>query len=178
MMFFLDRAWWAWNGWPAVAALAQTVTTVAAVYVAGWIAPRFAERAGKAAEDRQSSRDAAAELQRFRAAALLVHDELRANLSLLQIAEQTGELPEPLADRTYADYQLLLATHLDQDARDSVRAAYVYPRVPRVFVRKDVTVRPSNASAEPFLKWFRLRQKPSRPPEPGLRPKPYYTGIL
>lgn len=143
MWFFLDQAWWAWNGWTAVAALAQAFAAVAgvlavgaAIYIAGVLAPREAEKAARAAEDRQRHREAESEGRRFRVAALLVYDELRANLSILEIAQKAGELPQPLAFQTYSQHQLLLAEHLDHDSRDSVRAAYVYAQVPRVFAQR------------------------------------------
>jgi hypothetical protein len=69
----------------------------------------------------------------FRAAALLVSDELQANIVKLKIALETTEDPEPLAIQTYHAYQLILARRLSSEARDAVRGAYIHARVPRAF---------------------------------------------
>ena len=69
----------------------------------------------------------------FRAAALLVSDELQANIVKLEIAMETDEDPEPLAIQTYHAYQLILARRLASVARDAVRGAYIHARVPRAF---------------------------------------------
>jgi hypothetical protein len=69
----------------------------------------------------------------FRAAALLVSDELRAYIVKLEIALQTTEDPEPLASQAYDAYQMILARHLPPTARDAVRGSYIHARVPRAF---------------------------------------------
>lgn len=73
------------------------------------------------------------ERDRFQAAALLVSDELRANIVKLEIARDTGEDPEPLASQAYHAHELILARHLPPDARDAVRGAYIHAQVPRAF---------------------------------------------
>jgi hypothetical protein len=69
----------------------------------------------------------------FRAAALLVNDELQANIVKLEIALETDEVPELLASQTYHAYQLILACRLSSAARDAVRGAYIHARVHRAF---------------------------------------------
>jgi hypothetical protein len=123
------------------AAIATTLAVGVALYIAAWLAPRLADESAKRVEERQRHRDDETEDRRFRAAALLVYDELRANLSLIEIAVKTSAIPEQLSFETYADYQLLLAQHLSPDDRDDVRAAYVYARVPRVFIKKGTVAR-------------------------------------
>ena len=116
-----------------ISAIGAVAAAAVAVYIAGWLSPREARRAADAADERRRRRETEAEDRRFRSAALLVHDELRANLSILQTALRTNEVPHQLAFQTYRDHQLLLALHLKPDDRDDVRAAYVYAWVPRVF---------------------------------------------
>jgi hypothetical protein len=118
-----------------VSAIGAVAVAAVAVYIAGWLSPRESRLAADAADARQQRREEAAEERRFRSAALLVHDELRANLAILDIALKTGEVPGSLVFQTYRDHQLLLALHLTPDDRDDVRAAYVYAWVPRVFIR-------------------------------------------
>jgi hypothetical protein len=122
----------------ALGTVALAIVTVAVAIVAVYIArlgPRLAQQAADAAEERQRRHEEEAEDRRFRSAALLVHDELRANLATLEVALKTGQVPEPLASQTYRDHQLVLALHLKPDDRDDVRAAYVYAWAPRVFIR-------------------------------------------
>jgi hypothetical protein len=69
----------------------------------------------------------------FRAAVLLVSDELRANVVKLEIALETAEDPEPLASHAYDTYQLILARRLPPEARDAVRGVYIHARVHRAF---------------------------------------------
>ena len=123
------------------AAVGTTLAVGVALYIAAWLAPRLADESAKRVEERQRHRDEETEDRRFRAAALLVYDELRANLSLIEIAVKTSAIPEQLSFQTYADYQLLLAQHLAPEDRDDVRAAYVYARVPRVFIKKGAVAR-------------------------------------
>jgi hypothetical protein len=73
----------------------------------------------------------------FRAAALLVSDELRANIVKLEIALETTEDPEPLASQAYDAYQMILARQLPPTARDAVRGSYIHARVPRAFQVRD-----------------------------------------
>jgi hypothetical protein len=73
----------------------------------------------------------------FRAAALVVSDELQANIVQLEIALQTSQDPEPLASQTYQSYQLVLAIRLSSEARDAVRGAYIHARVHRAFQVRD-----------------------------------------
>ena len=73
------------------------------------------------------------EARQFQAAALLVSDELRANVVKLEIALETKEDPEPLASDAYYRYELILARRLPPEARDMVRGAYIHARVPRAF---------------------------------------------
>jgi hypothetical protein len=118
---------------------AGTLFAVAvSLYVAGWLAPRLAERAARDAEDRLRRRADEAEDRRFRAACLLVYDELRDNLAELTTLEKqdrrVGVKAPTLASEAYSEYKLLLATHLSQDSRDSVRAAYRHVRRPEAFV--------------------------------------------
>jgi hypothetical protein len=65
------------------------------------------------------------------AAALLVRDELRANIVQLEIALQAQEDPVGLRSETYDDLQMILARRLPAQVRDAVRQAYVHARVPR-----------------------------------------------
>ena len=69
----------------------------------------------------------------FRAAVLLVSDELQANIVKLKIALDTAEDPESLASQAYDTYQLILARRLPPEARDAVRGVYIHARVPRAF---------------------------------------------
>jgi hypothetical protein len=85
-------------------------------------------------ERRRADRD-------FRAAALLVSDEMRANIVKMEIAIQTAEDPEPLASGAYDTYQMILARHLPPATRDAVRGAYIHARVPRAFQVKDLSGR-------------------------------------
>jgi hypothetical protein len=71
--------------------------------------------------------------QQFQAAALLVSDELRANVVKLEIALETGEDPEPLASDIYHRHELILARRLPPETRDIVRGAYIHARVHRAF---------------------------------------------
>ena len=73
----------------------------------------------------------------FRAAALLVSDEVQANIIKLEIAIETNEDPEPLASQTYDTYQLILAPRLSAEARDAVRGVYIHARVHRAFQVKN-----------------------------------------
>jgi hypothetical protein len=73
------------------------------------------------------------ETRQFHAAALLVSDELRANVVKLEIALETKENPEPLASDAYYRHELILAMRLPPKARDMVRGAYIHARVPRAF---------------------------------------------
>ena len=75
--------------------------------------------------------------QEFQAAALLVSDELQANVVTLEIAIQTAEDPELLASKAYDTYQMILARRLPPAARDAVRGAYIHARVPRAFQVRD-----------------------------------------
>jgi hypothetical protein len=125
------------TAWGTVgSAVAAVVAAAVAIYIAVWLSPRQAQRAADAVEERQRRREEAAEDRRFRTAALLVLDELRGNLTSLEIAKTTNEVPASLAFETYRDHQLLLALHLKAEDRDDVRAAYVYARAPRVFVQR------------------------------------------
>lgn len=119
-----------------ISAIGAVAAAAVAVLIAGWLSPREAQRAADAVEERQRSREEAAEDRRFRTAALLALDELRGNLSILEIAKMTNEIPASLAFETYRDHQLLLALHLKPADRDDVRAAYVYARAPRVFAQR------------------------------------------
>lgn len=137
----------------AVATAVAAVGTLAAVGVAIFLAYKgagLARRAEEAAEQRRLTREAGVEVRQFRAAALLVRDELRANIVRYEIAlnlspgqpSQEGhaaEIPDGLASQTYQDLQLRLAQHdrLDQATRDAVRSAYVFARVPRSLERRD-----------------------------------------
>jgi hypothetical protein len=67
------------------------------------------------------------------AAALLVRDELQANIVRLRIARDGPEVPENLESATYRDLQMVLAQNLDRKALDAVRQAYIHARVPRAF---------------------------------------------
>lgn len=69
----------------------------------------------------------------FDAAALVVSDEIRANVVKLEIALQTSEDPEPLANQTYQSCQLILLRRLSSEARDAVRGAYIHAQVHRAF---------------------------------------------
>lgn len=69
----------------------------------------------------------------FQAAALLVSDELQANVVKLEIALETEEDPEPLASDAYHRHELILARRLPSEARDMVRGAYIHARVHRAF---------------------------------------------
>jgi hypothetical protein len=71
--------------------------------------------------------------RQFHAAALLVSDELRANVVKLEIALETEEDPEPLASDVYHRHELILARRLPPDTRDIVRGAYIHARVHRAF---------------------------------------------
>lgn len=71
-----------------------------------------------------------------RLARLLVRDEIRANIVALEIAAETGELPD-LESRTYQDLQLIAARHLPSDPLHDMRAAYIHVRVPRSLERHD-----------------------------------------
>jgi len=71
--------------------------------------------------------------RQFQAAALLVSDELRANVVKMEIALETGEDPEPLASDVYHRHELLLARRLPPETRDMVRGAYIHARVHRAF---------------------------------------------
>ncbi len=85
--------------------------------------------------------------ERSRLAALLVRDEIYANLQTLKIIRDSQEPPGPLVSGTYQDLQVDLARGLPAAARDSVRHAYVYARAPRVIAFKhfatDQIVKPS-----------------------------------
>jgi hypothetical protein len=71
--------------------------------------------------------------RQFQAAALLVSDELQANVVKLEIALETEEDPEPLASDAYHRHELILARRLPPEARDVVRGAYIHARVHRAF---------------------------------------------
>jgi hypothetical protein len=73
------------------------------------------------------------EARRFQATALLVSDELRANVVKLEIALETEEDPEPLASDAYHRHELILAQRLPPETRDMVRGAYIHARVHRAF---------------------------------------------
>jgi hypothetical protein len=73
------------------------------------------------------------ETEQFHIAALLVRDELRANVVKLQIAVETEEDPEPLESGTYSRHEQILAKRLPADSRDAVRGAYVHAKVFRPF---------------------------------------------
>jgi hypothetical protein len=101
-----------------------------AAFLGGGVAVFLLDNAWRALSGRwQQTRDK-------RVAALLVADELRANIVRLQIAlEGTPEEVADLQSQTYQDFQAVLARHLDRETRDAVRAAYVFARVPRVLHR-------------------------------------------
>jgi hypothetical protein len=136
----------------AIATAIAAVGTLAAVAVAIYLAFKGAELARhgeEAAEQRRLTREADVEDRQFKAAALLVRDELRANEVRYEIAlnlqpgqpteeGRAEEVPDGLASQTYQDLQLLLAQHsrLDQQTRDAVRGAYVFARVPRSLERR------------------------------------------
>lgn len=69
----------------------------------------------------------------FRAAALLVSDEIQANVVKLKIALDTDDDPELLTSQAYDNYQLILARRLSPEARDAVRGVYIHARVHRAF---------------------------------------------
>lgn len=58
--------------------------------------------------------------------------------------------PPTLASETYSAYKLLLATHLSQDSRDSVRAAYRPARRPDAFVRTVAGPTPETPGLDPI----------------------------
>lgn len=130
---------WMTTIFTGVAGVATLVAVGVSVWVAAWLAPRLAEQAARRAEERLRRRENEVEERRFRAASLLVHDELWDNLDELRALEgrgqQEGLKPPTLVSEAYSDYQLLLATHLSQDSRDSVRAAYHWARRPEALVR-------------------------------------------
>ena len=104
-------AWW----FPLVTGFGGTIVGFLLKVVSDW-------GTGKRQEDQQ-----------FQVAALLVSDELRANVVKLEIALQTSEDPESLASDAYHRHELILARRLPSEARDSVRAAYIHARVHRAF---------------------------------------------
>jgi hypothetical protein len=71
-------------------------------------------------------------------AALLVRDEIYANLQTLKIIKESQEPPEPLVSGTYQDLQVDLARGLPPAVRDAVRHAYVFARAPRVLEFKQI----------------------------------------
>lgn len=73
------------------------------------------------------------EAQQFEAAALLVSDELRANVVKLEIALETEEDPESLGSDAYHRHELILARCLPPETRDMIRGAYIHARVHRAF---------------------------------------------
>ena len=85
-------------------------------------------------------RDKASTDKRFRAAALLVRDELHANIVRLKIAVESSEIPDGLESQTYQDVQMLLAQGLRRDALDKVRKAYIHIRTPRAFEERWTTL--------------------------------------
>lgn len=123
----------------AVAAVGTVVAVAAAVLLGAVITPRQADRAARRAEDRLRRREEEAEDRTFRSACLIVRDELRANLDELTRLEgrreAVGVNPPRLASDAYSQHLLLLARHLSQDSRDSLRAAYQRLRRPEAFLR-------------------------------------------
>jgi hypothetical protein len=71
-------------------------------------------------------------------AALLVRDEIYANLQTLRIIKDSQEPPGPLVSGTYQDLQVDLARGLPPAARDAVRHAYVFARASRVLEFKHI----------------------------------------
>jgi hypothetical protein len=109
------------------------LATVAATFLSGGVVVFLVDRAWTAATNRREHK------KRFRAAALLVSDELRANVVRLEVAYEAARAGAPeeidLASQTYQEHQLLLAQYLDPETRDAVRGAYVFARVPRALQR-------------------------------------------
>ena len=123
-----------WTAVGAIATFSAVVVALCIVWIDRWLGGRA---------------EAEAEQRSFKAAALLVWDELRANIVRFEIAlgparQASGssdspppmEVPDELAGQTYQDHQLLLAQHLDRETLDAIRAAYVFVRVPRAMVTR------------------------------------------
>lgn len=119
------------TGWlTAFGTVAAAAAAAAGLVVAIKIdrdAARNAESAAKRAEDRLQVREREQDGRQFRAAALLVRDELRANRVELEQHKpnpvSSAELPILTID-AYLNYRLILAQHLVPESRDCVRAAY------------------------------------------------------
>jgi hypothetical protein len=92
------------------------------------------------------------EEQKFRAAALLVRDEIRANIVRNEIALQAEEMPDGLQSQTYQDLQVILASRMKNPDLDEVRAAYIHVRVPRAleFRVMQLGPRPEWVDVEPL----------------------------
>jgi len=87
----------------------------------------------------------------LRTAALLVSDELRANIVRLEVAlEGAPEATDDLQSQTYQEFQAILARYLDRESRDLVRGAYVFARVPRVLHRLEGVTASHQLSVKPI----------------------------
>jgi hypothetical protein len=87
---------------------------------------------------RENGRRKAELAERSGLAALLVRDEIYANLQSLRIIRDSNEPPGSLVSGTYQDLQVDLARGLPANVRDAVRHAYVFARAPRVLEFKQI----------------------------------------
>lgn len=120
---------------------------------------------------RERQATAEANRRRVEGAALLVWDELRANVVQLEIARETNEIPN-LESQSYQDLQTDLARGLPMDVMNAVRAAYVFARVPRSLQRRtkvgeQVIVEPNDLTLEALGRARRARDllRAQLPPE-------------
>ena len=109
---------------PTTIAISAAVSLVSGGAMGGVVNVYFTGRRARAAAD-----------SAFRAAVLLVSDELQVNINHLQIAVDGPEIPADLESRTYQDVQVQLAERLDPKAMRRLRQAYLSIRSPRVFER-------------------------------------------
>jgi len=110
-----------------MAALGSTLLGGGLTIVGGFAATIFIRWLDDRREDRREDRQ-------FRAAAVLVDDEMKANLSMLQASvnnRSTDYAPE-LQSEAYQSHRLILALRLPRDVQASVARAYSWTQVPDV----------------------------------------------
>ncbi|HKV32667.1 MAG TPA: hypothetical protein VJT14_16805 [Candidatus Dormibacteraeota bacterium] len=106
----------------------------------------FATRRIRSLDNQAAERRAGEE---FWAAALVVIDEMNANIATLEVTLQHDQnsIPE-LHDSVYREQQLVLALRLPVDVRSALAEAYIYAQTPRVLrlTPADVSIPPGDHS--------------------------------
>src|SRR5437660_526231 len=109
--------------------LGSTLLGGALTIVGGFLATLLIRWLDDRREERRADRE-------FRAAAILVDDELAANLGMLKAAVNSGstDFAPELQSEVYRAHQLALTLGLPPDVRTSVATAYSWAQVPDVQV--------------------------------------------